>query len=88
MEKTTRKKIYVTSYAADSGRIHEYEAEVTEVSQDGYVGVRGPDRWRYYKVGIDFFFNREEAVKEAESMRSRKIAHLEEEIKKLKAFKF
>ncbi len=87
-------KFWVTKYALTQGIIEVEAEEPPEKSPDMLVVRPGADSEMFsfsftqYLHGSEWHRTREDAVKEAESMRVKKIASLEKSILKIKKLKF
>jgi hypothetical protein len=86
-------KAFITKYALSRGvGIQEIEAEVCADINPEMIKDLSPERMRfntcYHGKGREWCSTREDAVKRAEEMRTKKIAALEKQIKKLKAMTF
>lgn len=76
------KTVYVTKYALSAGI---QEVEVRRSSVEGLVVSR---RGMFFKDGSECFASREEALKDAEVRRKKKIMSLRKQIKKLEGVEF
>lgn len=80
-------KIYVTKYALTDG-INELEASKSEYS-DGVVAVQPTTAFgkKYYHKN-DYCLTKKDAIVKALDMRTKKIASLKKQIKRLEAMEF
>lgn len=78
-------KIYITRHALTAG-ILERDAEVKEYV-DGTKLAYVKSDYSSYRLGADAFLNLEDAKKNAEERRLKKIESLKKQIKKLELFK-
>lgn len=85
------KKVYVTKYALTKG-ILEIDAIVGQSFYDQNIFyARVCDRYlgtESFRVGLEAFLTKEEALKDAEKRRIKKIDSLKKQIKKLENLKF
>lgn len=79
-------KVFLTKYALSSG-IEEVEL-TREFKVDNMKFVYVKDKHGSYKIGSEAFFTKEDAIKQAEKMRLKKIESLKKQIKKLESLKF
>lgn len=79
-------KVFLTKYALSSG-IEEVEL-IREFKVDNMKFVYVKDKHGSYKIGSEAFFSKEDAIKQAEKMRLKKIESLKKQIKKLESLKF
>lgn len=79
-------KVFLTKYALSSG-IEEVEL-IREFKVDNMKFVYVKDKHGSYKIGSEAFFTKEDAIKQAEIMRLKKIESLKKQIKKLENLKF
>ena len=86
------KKVFITKYALTRGIIEKkteikiYKSPIEEPIECAYV-----EEWPgypSYMIGKEAFYTLEEALKEAEEMRKKKIASLRKQIEKLGKIKF
>lgn len=86
------KKVFITKYALTWGIIEKetqikiYKSPIEEAIERVYV-----EEWPGYPgytIGREAFYTLEEALKEAEEMRKKKIASLRKQIKKLEKMEF
>lgn len=78
--------VFLTKYALSSG-IEEVElTREYKVDNMKFVYVKG--KCSSYKIGSEAFFSKEDAIKQAEIMRLKKIESLKKQIKKLEKLKF
>lgn len=80
------KKVYITKYALTKG-ILEKEARVEDFG-NGHLRAFVNGDYSSYGIGSEAFFEREDAVKNAEKRRKKKIESLIKQINKLENFKF
>lgn len=79
-------KIYITKFALSTG-IKEVElTREYKVDNMKFVYVKG--KYSSYKIGSEAFISKEDAIKQAEIMRLKKIESLKKQIKKLEKLKF
>lgn len=78
-------RIYITKYALSEG-ILEKEAEIEDYGRYLRAFVKGD--YSSYGIGSEAFFKREDALKNAENRRLKKIESLKKQIKKLEKLKF
>lgn len=79
-------KIFITKYALTKGII-EKEAEINSYrDRSKYAYVRG--EFNGYNMTKDAFFSYDNAIRNAEEMRQKRIKSLEKQIEKLKKLKF
>lgn len=85
------KKVYITKDALTKG-ILEIDAKVEPSYYDqNIVYARVYDRYlgtEFFRVGSEVFLTKEEALKDAEKRRIKKIDSLKKQIKKLENIKF
>lgn len=85
------KKVYITKYVLTKG-ILEIDAKVEPSYYDqNIVYARVCDRYlgtESFRVGSEVFLTKEEALKDAEKRRIKKIDSLKKQIKKLENIKF
>lgn len=79
-----KQKVWITKYALTKG-IYEVNDELTPVTGSPGKFYASPHR---HALTRDWAPTREEAVKQAEAMRDRKLASINKQIAKLKAMKF
>lgn len=80
------KKVYITKYALTGGII-EKEARVYDYG-NGHLRAFVNGDYSSYGIGSEAFFEKEEALKNAEKRRTKKIDSLKKQIKKLENLKF
>lgn len=82
-------KVWISKYALTTG-LHEVEIDV--YPDNGIVSVRNKDSMfytqYYHGEGKDWHKTKEEAIKKAEKMKSRKIESLKKQLEKLENMKF
>lgn len=83
-------KVYVTKYALTKG-IQEMVMNVVNSDFDDNI-YYARKRCRFelisFRIGIEAFLTKEEAIKKAEDMRDKKIKSLKKQIEKLDKLKF
>ena len=78
-------RIYITKYALSKG-ILEKEAVIKDCGRYLIAFVKGD--YSSYGIGSEAFFKREDALKNAENRRIKKIESLKKQINKLENLKF
>ena len=79
------KKIYIAKYALSAG-IKEAEIDNRYNNDEGWIWPKGC--CMNFELGKQVFYTKEEAIKQAEKMRLKKIESLKKQIKKLENLKF
>lgn len=80
------KKVYITKYALTKGVI-EKDGEIADYG-NGHVRAFVHGDYSSYGIGSEAFYTKEEALKNAEERRIKKIESLKKQIKKLENLKF
>lgn len=85
-----KQKVYITKYALTAGILEKEAEERHDNFNDKvlYALVKEDIGMTCYRIGIDAFYNIEDAKKNAEEKRSKKIESLKKQIKKLENIKF
>lgn len=78
-------RIYITKYALSKGILEE-EAVIKDYGRYSRALVKGD--YSSYGIGSEAFFKREDALKNAENRRIKKIESLKKQINKLENLKF
>jgi hypothetical protein len=79
-------KIYITKYALTRGII-EKEARISDYG-GGHLRAFANGDYSSYGIGSEAFYTKEEALKNAEKRRTKKIESLRKQIQKLENIKF
>lgn len=79
------KKVYLAKHALSLG-IKEEEIDDKYKSSDSFVWLKG--YYGNFRVGKEVFYEKKDAIIEAEKMRIKKIESLKKQIKKLENLKF
>lgn len=80
-------KVFITKWALTKG-ILLVDAEPVHGSRE-HVVVKGAVPWQDFRFGLgDWHTDRDKAVKRAEQMRDKKVAQLEEQVRKLRDMVF
>lgn len=82
MEVKKGQRVWITRYALSSG----IEENVASHDTSDYISVQGV--WSLLKLGRDVHLSERAAIKAANAMRTKKIASLRAQIKKLEAMSF
>ena len=83
-------KIYITKYALTGG-IKEIEANITTYSTSDGKGTeyaREPNSYGSFIIGKEAFRSLEDAIKNAEERRQKKIVTLKKQVEKLEKLSF
>lgn len=80
------KKVYITKYALSRG-ILEKKAEIADF-MNGHKRAFVEGDFLSYRIGSEAFFEKEDAIKNAEKRRNKKIESLKKKINKLENLKF
>lgn len=78
-------KIYIAKYALSAG-IKEAEIDNRYNNDGGHIWPKG--YYMNFELGKEVFYSKDEAIKQAEKMRLKKIERLKKQIKKLENLKF
>lgn len=78
--------IYITKYALSEG-ILEKEARIRDYG-NGHLRAFVNGHYSSYGIGSEAFFTKEDALKNAEKRRLKKIESLKKQIEKLKVLRF
>ena len=78
-------RVYITKYALSDGIM---EVEATETSQPNMICYTCNGSYPQFFHKGDWYNNKEDANKQAETMRVKRIVSLEKQIAKLKKLKF
>lgn len=82
MEVKKGQRVWITKYAFTNG------IEENVASRDSSDYISSPGMWSLLKLGRDVHLSESAAIKAANAMRTKKIASLRAQIKKLEAMSF